>query len=587
MTEMITRDVIDNRILRATGQVDTDLGATMGAVFSQPMAGGLIADQWALIGAGGEAFSEEQRMQRRIDEEERRRENDALQRELLSVSDPKREEEIISRIKEIQNESDVQLDALTRDSVDAGRIETPDILKEKYGDLGLTFDRPMSAKEAELLAQGKREEIARNAIIAAGPQGVGPTIARFGAGLAATAVDPVELASMFIPAVGPARRAALTARFGKVGGRATTGAIEGLVGSALTEPLYYGLSRAQQLDYTMADALTNIGLGTVLGGGLGAGIGIVSRADAPRLDADLERAVGGTPSTNPIPRNLSGMPVSPKGVPIGSMNAYRAVTTDVVSADVALRQFVTDQSVEVTGVANDYRGIHSAPGRNADNASADRLDAIFPDDIYGPDAARYYGTGDGRMDRATLKVLRDVRGNPDAPITVYRAVPKDVKKINPGDWVTPNKKYAQDHGDGPLGGDFHLIEAEVKAGDIFTDANSIHEFGYDPEVTRASPKIISYLRAAQEHADLARKAQNAEFDPLANVDASQRADVPVRETLVADTTDDLGAMVAELEKAGALDETMMADLAEIKEIEARAKAYDDVSKAAVACLVGG
>lgn len=310
MTDMLIRQVQDNRFLRMGGQLETTLGATLAASVSELMSGRKFAREMVIARAGGTAFTEEQRMARREEEESRWRENDRLQSELLNITDPVREQEIIDRIQELQKEGDLQLEALTRESIDAGRMQTPDALTEQYGDLGLTFDRPMATKEAELLAQGRREEIIRKAIIQAGPQGLVPTILRFGAGLVATAVDPLELASMFIPVVGPGKRAWLTAKLGRVGGRATVGAVEGLVGATITEPFYYGLSRSQQLDYTMADALTNIGLGAVLGGGIGAGIGFFSRADvdAPRLDADLTRQ----------------------------------------SADVALRQFALGQSVNIT-----------------------------------------------------------------------------------------------------------------------------------------------------------------------------------------------------------------------------------------------
>ena len=98
----------------------------------------------------------------------------------------------------------------------------------------------MTTSEAKLLADNKRAEMIRHAIISKGPSGVLPTVAKFGAGLAAMAVDPLEVASMFIPVVGVGGRAASVARFGKVGGRVLVGATEGFVGSALTEPLYFG-----------------------------------------------------------------------------------------------------------------------------------------------------------------------------------------------------------------------------------------------------------------------------------------------------------------------------------------------------------
>ena len=72
------------------------------------------------------------------------------------------------------------------------------------------------------------------------------------------------------------------------------------------------------------------------------------------------------------------------------------------------------------------------------------------------------------------------KGNPEHPITVYRAVPGEFKgsEINPGDWVTPNLDYAHEHV--KRFDDYHVIEKTVPAKHIWTDANSIHEFGYDP-----------------------------------------------------------------------------------------------------------
>jgi hypothetical protein len=132
---------------------------------------------------------------------------------------------------------------------------------------------------------------------------------------------------------------------------------------------------------------------------------------------------------------------------------------------------------------DDYAGIHRAPGRDPDNASLDDLTALFPDDIYDRRvAARYYGhMEDPIADQEMIDLFTKMRGNPDATVPVYRAVPSDVDaRINPGDWVTPSRRYAVGHGEGPLGGNYRIIEGEARAGDLFTDANSIFEFGYDP-----------------------------------------------------------------------------------------------------------
>lgn len=133
-------------------------------------------------------------------------------------------------------------------------------------------------------------------------------------------------------------------------------------------------------------------------------------------------------------------------------------------------------------MATDYRGMHKAPGREENSPLSD-LAGTFGEDIYGPRAAQFFGhagAGDP-LDESTARILRQFRGKPDAVVTIYRAVPKSAPdKIIPGDWVTVNPKYAKQHGEGTLQGDYKIISKTVRADEIFTDGNSMHEFGYDP-----------------------------------------------------------------------------------------------------------
>lgn len=131
----------------------------------------------------------------------------------------------------------------------------------------------------------------------------------------------------------------------------------------------------------------------------------------------------------------------------------------------------------------DYRGHHKAPGKDEDNfhAPAHKLDHLYPEDVYSDLGHHYYGTGDRRMDREVLNILREARGNPDHEITIYRAVPAEYKDsdINSGDWVTPTFDYANNHGLREFDS-HHILEKRVPARHLFTNADSLHEFGYDP-----------------------------------------------------------------------------------------------------------
>jgi hypothetical protein len=146
----------------------------------------------------------------------------------------------------------------------------------------------------------------------------------------------------------------------------------------------------------------------------------------------------------------------------------------------------------------DYHLMHTAPGFTDDGSTArmDSLDTLVPADIYDPMVQRqYYGGGEGdpdseRSDSESFDAINRVRGRPGRIVRVYRGVPKDVTKINPGDWVTPSRHYARWHVKSNLGyndaegkwvSQGHVISKLVPARELWWDANSINEFGWDPE----------------------------------------------------------------------------------------------------------
>ena len=132
-----------------------------------------------------------------------------------------------------------------------------------------------------------------------------------------------------------------------------------------------------------------------------------------------------------------------------------------------------------------YRGSHTAPGPDFGAPLHDLTGGgqMYPADVYSPKAAQYYGTGYPKADKEAFALANKVRGNPDAEVTMYRAVPKNesIKDINAGDWVTLSKEYAKNHGESVLDNDYKILSKKVKAKDLWTNADSIHEFGYWPE----------------------------------------------------------------------------------------------------------
>jgi hypothetical protein len=280
MTDMLTRPLTtENRLLRAAGGPDltVSLGTAAGAVFSTPAMGGLAMQAGRARQAQEGAFTAEQTARLDMAEIERAQRVEDLRRSMVGAVDMNERQAIYGQIEEIERVRETVLDAEMRLSLEEGRVQPPEVLAEQYGELGLTFDRPMTKEEADILADGKRAEIIRNALIEAGPRGVLPGAAKFASGMAGMMTDPLELATMFIPIVGQAGKAAAIARFGTIGGRVAVGAVEGAVGQAITEPFYYGLSRQAQLDYDMSDALLSVGVGVIFGGGVGAVAGAFAR----------------------------------------------------------------------------------------------------------------------------------------------------------------------------------------------------------------------------------------------------------------------------------------------------------------------
>jgi hypothetical protein len=204
----------------------------------------------------------------------------------------------------------------------------------------------------------------------------------------------------------------------------------------------------------------------------------------------------------------------------------------------AIRSRVAAAATEVG--ETDYRGQHQPPTREDAAAGGSSplhdLSGTYPDDIYGTEGVRLYGAGEPG-DGEAVAIMRTVRGKPNARVKVYRAVPKvmgrqekmrDIERrkkevlrrgripsdvtgfanssqyyehlcdeldglavmpdedaapkmeIEPGNWVTISRAYAKAHGESALNGEYRILSKTVRAGELFTDGNSLVEQGYDP-----------------------------------------------------------------------------------------------------------
>lgn len=84
-------------------------------------------------------------------------------------------------------------------------------------------------------------------------------------------------------------------------------------------------------------------------------------------------------------------------------------------------------------------------------------------------------------DSISMAHIKRARGKPDADVTIHRAVPPHVNQINPGDWVTAAKPYAQQHIESNGKPDWHILSQTVKARDLTHSTDAISELGYFPK----------------------------------------------------------------------------------------------------------
>lgn len=153
--------------------------------------------------------------------------------------------------------------------------------------------------------------------------------------------------------------------------------------------------------------------------------------------------------------------------------------------DAELSQMPVSEQLELD---TSYRMQHQPRGPQDGGGRLDDITAggeLFPDDVYSANGLRFYGNPNNSFDRQSHAAILAARGNPEAEITIYRAVPTNVDQINTGDWVTLSPDYAAMHAGNGYGSNGDqagkVISIKVKVKDVFSDGNDLNEFGYFPE----------------------------------------------------------------------------------------------------------
>lgn len=193
-------------------------------------------------------------------------------------------------------------------AANSGQKLTRERAQEQIKGAGLSLAVPedgYTQEALDILIGRQQQAAARQSMDERTPWGWG-SLVRGSAQLLTGVADPLNVASAFVPVVREARAASWMARAGegfaaRAGTRAAIGAVEGAAGAAMLEPLVFGLHSAMQDDYDMTDSLVNLAFGTVLGGVLHSGAGMVSdvaqRAATRAARTEIDRIMAETPKT--------------------------------------------------------------------------------------------------------------------------------------------------------------------------------------------------------------------------------------------------------------------------------------------------
>ncbi|HKM08750.1 MAG TPA: hypothetical protein VJ869_17465, partial [Sphaerochaeta sp.] len=152
--------------------------------------------------------------------------------------------------------------------------------------------------------------------------------------------------------------------------------------------------------------------------------------------------------------------------------------------DTEAAQKIIDNQAKKKGYISDqeYRMQHKAPNSSddfsANLANIEETDLIPKD--YWTHPQYYLSDGERYSFYKVKQALDRYKENGKANLKLYRAIDKNIKEeqFRNGDWVTPDRQYAADHGSGIPGG-YKIISQSVPLENIYWDVNSIAELGYD------------------------------------------------------------------------------------------------------------
>jgi hypothetical protein len=157
---------------------------------------------------------------------------------------------------------------------------------------------------------------------------------------------------------------------------------------------------------------------------------------------------------------------------------------------------------------SDWQMSHQPPLDLESGAPLSRLYQMYPEDVY--TRPRIYASTPEELSVASI--LNRVRDKDTELVDIYRAVPRWVSDIEPGQWVTPSLGYARRHADIIRRPDNPtvILAGKAPAGNLLSEGNSLAEFGLVGDAIRPARRLDAPAIAD----DLLRMAQTGDRGAL-------------------------------------------------------------------------
>ena len=227
------------------------------------------------------------------------------------------------------------------------------------GDTAFASGDAQYTREAlDIILERRREQRVRDDVASHTPWSWTGTPVRGAAMLAANLLDPLNIASAYVPVIQPARYTALLAGAAGLGERtmirAGVGAAQGAVGMGILEPGLYAAHSYMADDYTMRDSLINVAFGGLFGGGLHAAAGAIGDVLRPGQWAK-PRALSDVPTGGPVPELARTGAEVPRPGSAAAISTTASPEERNAAMRVSLAQSAQGQTVNVEPIISEDR----------------------------------------------------------------------------------------------------------------------------------------------------------------------------------------------------------------------------------------